>query len=361
MKTSQRIGYVDIAKLIAILAVIYDHSQYYVTGFQHSNSFVLSRGFVFSFYLQIFFLAVGLIHRGERAQNESWVTFLKKQFFSIVIPYVSWAAILSGSWNGSFVKGVLWGTQTSLSAGTDSILWFLPALFWAKVIDRLTMQLIHRFIHNESPVVLAAFGLILGGCGALLAADGSNAMIWGIDIALMGAALIFLGRLLKPLLERIRQMPLKGKLSVAAIALVASLILAYANLSYAENAQGIYYLTKAVWMAHGYFGVHWILFLISSAVSGVFIMTVAMLLEPVEILSRLGRNTLGYMLVHGRLYPLAAWVVTPMLGFFPAIVVAVLVSVVNLALCVPTVAFVARFAPALLGIRTGTKSGEEKK
>lgn len=346
-----RVGYVDIAKFLAILAVIYDHAQYYYPGLQHSNSYILLRVFVFSFYLQAFFFVTGIVDRENHGEPESWGKFLQKQFFSILIPYVAWAAILSASWNGSFVKGLLWGTQTSLSAGTDSILWFLPVLFWARIIYRGCMQAMYRVLGKESPVVLIAGALILGFAGWMLSGNGSNKVIWGLDIALMSAALMLLGRCLKPAMERLRSAALKWKLLTALVSLVLAVALAYANVPMTQDAAGILVFRKAVWMAHGYFGLHWLLFLASSTVSCVFVLTVAMLLEGSELLIRLGQNTLGFMLVHGRLYPLAVALIRPLLGGLPAVCSGVLLAGVNGILCIPVVWFINRFAPALLGKR----------
>lgn len=344
---------IDIAKMIAIFAVMLDHSQYYVGPVYASQYFMVFRILLFGFYLQIFFVTVGLVDREDYLTGtQSWKQFLQKLFTSLLVPYLVWSLILGTRTDIGFIKGLLWGTQTSLStAGTDSILWFLPVLFFSRIIYRAVMKLMFRFVHKQSVPFLLAAALILAASGSFLADGGKNTVIWGLDIALVCASLILIGRLLTPTLEWLRRQKWQKKLLLLAGLGVLTIITSFLNMPFDVNDTGLVIYRFSVWMAHSCFGANWFLFLVNSAISCLAVLTASMLLEKCTFLAYWGQYTLGFMLIHIKMYPLVANVLLLIPGFssISSIPMAVIVTAAVTVSCIPVIAFIDHFIPELLG------------
>lgn len=351
--SKNRISYIDIAKMIAIFAVMFDHSQYYVPQIQISCDFNIFRIWLFSFFLQIFFFVVGVVDKEITTKKVvSWKRYLYKLFVSVLVPYILWSFILTTKYGTSFLGGVLWGTQTSLAeAGVDSILWFFPVFFTAKLLYRIVIRSMYRLRNEKSNLFILAVTIILALCGFTLAGNGQNRVIWGLDIAMIGASLSMLGQLSVPVVEWIRCRAWYTKLLLLLVLLPISVVVSYLNMPFGVSNDGsiVYYST--VWMAHSLFGKSILLFLLSSVVSCIMIMLVAMLLENCNFIAKMGRHTLGFMMLHGKMYPIVASIlasisgIATMNGCILALIATCMVSV----LCLPVIAFIAKFTPSLEG------------
>lgn len=349
MDSSDRVRYVDISKLIAILAIVFDHSQYYFPAIQYSASFNVIRVWLFSFFLQIFFVTAGIVDREDYLHNPlTWRACIKKWFTAILIPYFLWACILGTNLNVNFLKGILWGTQTSLSAiGVDSILWFFPVLFWTRLIYRLVMRTVFWIRGKKSVWLRLTACAMLTVLGSFLSDNGSNTIIWGLDIACVSAVLMLLGGLAVPSIEWLRHQKTNVKALILLVMLILSVVLAYVNMPIYVNDQGMVVYRASVWMAHGYFGVNIILFLASSIVSCAVILLLSMFLENCEKLAQLGQYTMGFMMTHG----IGFRITSAILDFqnIPRILLAAIATIVTVLICVPMVLFIKHFVPVLMG------------
>ncbi len=138
---SSRITQLDVAKGIAIIAVILGHS-----GLKSINAVV------YSFHLPLFFLVSGYFCNTDAA----FIDFIRKRFKQLIIPYVIASCIIitlltvealaSGTITPkavfkSYVLAALYGSggRVQLPWGninTIGAIWFLPATFFAQVIWR---------------------------------------------------------------------------------------------------------------------------------------------------------------------------------------------------------------------------------
>ncbi len=130
----ERISWIDIARGFGIIFVIYAH--------------VLDRESIrflfYAFHMPLFFFLTGIVHHHKK--SESITTFLRKNAKRILLPYFLFAFLTYSWWiitqnNGlpsiteflSHLKGVLYGSGARSGLFFNTILWFLPCLFAAKV------------------------------------------------------------------------------------------------------------------------------------------------------------------------------------------------------------------------------------
>ncbi len=189
--SSKRILWMDIAKAIAIFAMIQGHTTPYGST---------ARNFIYSFHMPLFFLLTGFTAKNISTLGEFWMQ-LKKDFTRLVVPYV-----LVQTLNGviSFlmyhenamdsirlrVEQLIWGSAIDVYGHSCvGMIWFLIALFWAKTLYNL-VQVIFPSQYNWSVFLFLA----------ILAKVLSNAQIYlpqSIDVALMATLFICMGHYFK--------------------------------------------------------------------------------------------------------------------------------------------------------------------
>ena len=152
-----RIGYIDIAKAIAIFFIIWGHyGGWDVVGEGLPRTIT---NMAYTFHVELFFIASGFFIKPERAYN------LKKEAKSLLTPYVVSclfiivinAVLAHFRINGDYTLGTLqtWvvnalygagdGVENKLFGITGFIggLWFLLALFWGRMFLFATHKLPH--------------------------------------------------------------------------------------------------------------------------------------------------------------------------------------------------------------------------
>lgn len=89
MKSEKRLEYYDIAKFIAIAAVIYGHCiQHYLDQNPLYNPVYL---FIYSFHMPLFMIISGYF--SSRSLSLDFITFIKKKSVQLLLPYFSWQII----------------------------------------------------------------------------------------------------------------------------------------------------------------------------------------------------------------------------------------------------------------------------
>ncbi len=132
----ERVDYLDYAKCIAIMLVIWGHTA-------PNGTNAPFRVLLYSFHMPLFFLVSGmvLVRRGDEYGKEHWKKFVSKNIMTLLVPYLIWCAIYSNfSWK-SYVL-VFYGSWEMINAaGTLTSLWFLPCLFVSRVMAELLLML----------------------------------------------------------------------------------------------------------------------------------------------------------------------------------------------------------------------------
>lgn len=180
----ERIPWIDVARGIGIILVVYGHSL-------SSHSF---RYLIYAFHMPLFFFLSGLVFTYRKEQ--SLVAFLKKNAKAILLPYVIFALISLGLWiidkepsQTEILKqflSIFYGNGNNYLLAFNNILWFLPCLF----LTRLGMYLINRVSLRWQVIatVLLLFSLI-GYLYSLFWAE--YKLFFGLETAL--TAIVFFG------------------------------------------------------------------------------------------------------------------------------------------------------------------------
>ena len=209
--------------------------------------------------------------------------------------------------DASSLQCIIWGTQTSLSqSGTDSVMWFLPVLFCSKACYQLIVDFMFGCVKRVSRVFMLLLAVCLAFTAVYLGKAFDNQIMWGLDIGLMGTALIIAGHLLRDLAESIRKMNVSKQILVFVMCLTGSIFFSYANMPFYVDERGEVIYRAAVWMAHSQYGDSCLLYLASSLFSCVWVLVISSWLERFSLLAILGQHTFALMAVHGKVYEFVA-------------------------------------------------------
>lgn len=154
----ERIEYFDVAKGIAIIAVIVGHMGLVARGM------TLTERFIFSFHMPIFFMISGFF----LSDQLEFLKFAKKRFKQLIVPYTfTWGMVCVWSVSEDLVMRrpnlienlKMWFLAGMFGAGSDhnnvleryqihqiGAIWFLLALFVSLVITRVFIQYKYSYI-----------------------------------------------------------------------------------------------------------------------------------------------------------------------------------------------------------------------
>lgn len=184
---TQRITWIDVARGLGIIIVIYSHTL-------STDSL---RYLFYSFHMPLFFFLSGIIFHHKR--HEHFWPMVKKNIRTILLPYFLFAIISYLLWyftltssQPSFsevinhLKGILYGNNGENILFYNGVLWFLPALFVTKVLfSSFTLLSVRkRFL-----LLLLFFFSIIGYLFSLFFPQ--EHLIFGLETAL--TAVVFFG------------------------------------------------------------------------------------------------------------------------------------------------------------------------
>ncbi|MYV17569.1 acyltransferase family protein [Furfurilactobacillus milii] len=219
----KRIEWLDVARGIAILAVIIGHTFEPQTYSMQTFPAKL----IFAFHMPLFFIVAGYFFHEQRL-NEVVIKGIK----NLLVPYFGTAAILVLAFFVSKVKvlpmiffspfhsfsqlliSILYGfgggpfgtvNPFGWNIALIGIIWFLMAMFWANIIFQGIYQISKRFVYSE--VVLAIFVVIIVVFGINLS------RVWilpmALDSAFLAIAFIYTGYLMQKIdLEQLVSEPI---------------------------------------------------------------------------------------------------------------------------------------------------------
>ena len=191
----KRVGWVDALRGFGIVLMIVGHANYLPTDLKHM---------IYRFHMPLFFVLAGYLFRPEKYENLN--ELIRDKFRRYVIPYFVLSGInlvLNGYFEyqvmglrdfavstGKHIFWILFACNSASKTPNSSPLWFLPCIFLATVY-------LYVFMTCSKKKVKYALA-ICGLAGAVYIHYKFNRyMPWHFDVAVFGAAFMYLGYKLK--------------------------------------------------------------------------------------------------------------------------------------------------------------------
>jgi len=277
----KRLHWIDVAKGICILAVIIGHM---------GNSTI--NNIVFPFHLTVFFILSGYTMKENKIDKE----YLSQKFKRLMIPYfitclcitimdiinlilikhnytvfsIS-SVIKTDMLRTFFASGSITNFGTINLNGRIGAIWFFPALFFGLIISKVIIQKEEKYSKKFAiSGIIAIIAIIL------------SKFIWlpfSIQSAMLACPFIIFGKFLKEK-ELIDKIKVKETIILLLIFVLGCII----------NKGGIYFVSASVRDL--------IITPIVAISASLFVIKIAQLLEKVEILQYIGRNSLYILCTH---------------------------------------------------------------
>lgn len=174
--SKERVAWLDIAKGIAIILVVLGHSN-------------LPKGlnsFIFSFHVPLFFFVAGMTNDFSKPIG----IFFKRRVRTLLLPFVVYSAIIL--FMRSFVSEQSLGELAwrFVKEGWISVpLWFVPVLFVALIIVRLTFIVDNKVLRTALWIFIPLISIDLSSFNTHLP--------WNMSVAPFAVGLILIGHLSK--------------------------------------------------------------------------------------------------------------------------------------------------------------------
>ena len=212
-KPRERLDFYDIVKAITILLVMVGHGP-------KNGVYPLFRTVLYSFHMPLFFMVSGVFVRRHQSSGygwDHWRDFLRKNLLALIVPYLIWALIYM-PFDYQMVPCIFYGSYQLLSkAGTLTSLWFLTALFTARVLMELILMSSQKLKKLDRHLYAALFAPVAFVISYLLPPS-EIGYFFGFDCAFLGLGFMLLGYALKEWLQRMCE----KKLWVHLLALLAA-------------------------------------------------------------------------------------------------------------------------------------------
>lgn len=232
-----RYDYIDIAKGLGILAVVWAHIM--LVGWSHQ--------IIYAFHMPLFFFVSGMLF--NRGKYASFGEFLKKRFVRLIVPYLIYSVLTWGVWAlfryirgdevGSYFMPLL---QTFIAQGSgaymvhNSALWFIPCLF--------AVEIVYYFASRGKSWITAVVCCALAGVSILLSYMFKDEYLfllpWNFDAALLALPFYCAGNMLTRYVTHQRIVEgVRNKRLFSALALVSlTAVLWWSSRSFGECSMG---------------------------------------------------------------------------------------------------------------------------
>lgn len=327
----KRQEYLDVAKGLGILGVVFTHSPMFISVYEQMSPIII---WVAAFHMPLFFVICGF-YISEPKSIDEFFLLLRKRVKGIVIPYFFWAIIYSGLTKKS-IEWILLGTNLSLNqAGSNSVLWFLTAYFVSNIFFYCASVLSQMCKYKKlfwTLVIL--FCLILAkDCKSVWTPYGYP---WGFDVAFTGIIFIIIGKGLEKVVNKIKE-----KKSLTILIASGGLILntVIAPLNYSEDKQYI--------MAYASFGQNYYIYIVNAAIASIGIILLCTLVKRSVVIKWIGRNSNGIMILHYFIFEFTIAIANPFVQYNQILAAGVL-TISTIVLCVPIILLLQKYIPEII-------------
>lgn len=276
----KRIEWLDYAKGIGIILVIYGHT--YVPD--------LFNVWLCSFHMPLFFILSGFTFPSYQRYDSK--DFLLKKVKSLVIPYVVFVSclvlwkliqiIIFGGSIGSVIKAIIGIFIQIRTTSYGPGAWFLPTLFIAEII---VYHIINIF-HNKDKLLLVS-SIILLFSGYVYCEYIDIKLPWGIDASVVASSFIILGYLVKKnfwfYIHNSKSFKICGLFFI-----IPNIFFAFFNYRIMDRTVGMW--------SNNYGN---LIYFVLSAISGtVFIIWFCMKIKSINFILEIGQHSLVYYGIH---------------------------------------------------------------
>lgn len=344
-----RLDYLDIAKCITIFLVIVGH----VAG---NTDDPFYRCAIYYFHMPLFFIVSGVVtrkHQTTKYDKEHYKTFIIKNIFALLIPYLIWALIYSNfSWNN--FPYIIYGSWYTLNkANTLTSLWFLPCLFLARIEMELVLHSSNLFPKINRHIYALLWAIISFVIGFSLPKLKIGYPLC-FDISFVALGFMLIGYAYKEYLNKLED---KSIIYQIVMLLIFSCLYVY-GITYEDK-------TFLVLMCNGTYGNIPLLLLNSLSGCGIII-TISVIISKClsfneqnkikDAMLWIGKNTIGIYLIHKPLLQQVVVSVLTSLGYSTfSFLTALVASIVTFPISIGIVYLINRYVPSLFGIKVMNK------
>jgi len=335
---SERVYWIDALRAIAIVFVVIGHTP----GVQGYGNIVK---YLFSFHIPLFFFISGLLFNSNLVKV-TFPQFLHKQVRALLIPYLIWGLLTYIPWlliTRHFstypdlnplkpLLGMLYGVGGGTWLIHNGALWFLPCLFFTRLIFLGTLR-------NETRSFFPLVLLILTVLGILCVELITVPIPWGFDIALLAMSFFGTGYLLRDRLRSFQIPPTQYILGILGGLFLLHIIIVLTNerVSMGDRTVG-----------NGF------LFEIGAFLGIMFWFLISKIIPKSSFISLLGENTMMIFILHTFAFNLITGFAVFILKLPPtfkyeSLIVSVIYTLIAIVFIIPFIAIVRRFQPWMIG------------
>jgi acyltransferase len=287
VQLSSRISWVDVARGIGILLVLYGHA------IDHE----INRYFIYAFHMPLFFFLSGIVFKP--VHDKSLWSVIVKNIKQIIVPYFLFALVTfaldiflmhpNGETPAEINKqlyGILYGNGNQGYLAFNVALWFLPCLF----VSKIALAALTKWVARKQYILICL--ILISVIGYLTSILFHNVRLpFGIESAL--TAIVFLGAgYLWAQSERLKHMLTQKQLVILFFAAVSTLVFATLNFHFYGHQ-----IDMRVNRLNNYF------FFYAGAFSGITVCLItSMLIKKNQLLEYLGRHSMLLFVWHTVIY-----------------------------------------------------------
>ena len=342
----KRLSYIDIARAFAIIFIVLGHT------IVHSQHLTAIYKLIYSFHIALFFILSGLTFKIK--DNESFLSFFKRKFLRIMIPYFIWALVflipymLFGNSIGSklditssfnlknMLFNILYGNGNMAALKQNTSLWFLPALFSMEIVYYFIIKFLKK---HDSVKIVFLFLIVLIGFLSTTYFNNFIILPFGITTVLNIGVFFYIGYLLKEfnIIEK----------TTSSLKYIYILMLLIGVVCCFLNFQSVTCLEYE----YGNFA----LALSSGICISLFVLFISKMINKNKMLEYLGKNTMGILIFHkiiilifqSKLGLISHWLLSS--NIFIELILSILIVIISIIISLLVTEIVRKIFPLSIG------------